>query len=167
MTFTAIVTTSRLYNGATVTNTASYSSAAFGGGVSKAAVFEIVRQTFYPIVGLEKTGSAPRPYPGAAITYTIGLTNYGDHTVPGLVLTDTLPAGVVGMPLAWSGDLRAGETRAFTLPAVITDDISFIGQIVTNTAYLVYSNTLYLAEAALVVKEAPAHMVYLPLVMRE
>ncbi len=83
--------------------------------------------------------------PGTPVTYTITVTNDGPSTVHSLVLTDTLPAGllnpVFGPPSVgsydaatgvWSGlDLAAGQSVTITLSG--TPDPAMTGNLV-NTA---------------------------------
>jgi uncharacterized repeat protein (TIGR01451 family) len=71
---------------------------------------------------------------GEPITFTIVMTNAGNADATSVVITDTLPGGVVGDDLHWRGNVSAGKQVEFTIPAVVTTSSAFRGQTITNTA---------------------------------
>jgi uncharacterized repeat protein (TIGR01451 family) len=84
-------------------------------------------------VTLTKTASAPSVVAGEQLTYTLVLSNAGSIAVPGLVLTDTLPADVTYAsanpapgnvnPLVWNvGTLAANQTLTYTVVVNVSSD---------------------------------------------
>ncbi|MDY7079810.1 MAG: DUF1566 domain-containing protein, partial [Chloroflexota bacterium] len=78
--------------------------------------------------------------PGDAITYTVAVANSGDADAANVVVTDTLPAAVVGDDLSWTGIVTAGEQVTFTIPATVEDSMLLLGQTVVNTATYSYAS---------------------------
>ena len=61
-------------------------------------------------LGLTKSDSPDPVLAGQLLTYTLGVSNAGPHTAPGVTVTDTLPTGVdVRLGDALSGQLLAVE----------------------------------------------------------
>jgi uncharacterized repeat protein (TIGR01451 family) len=102
-----------------------------------------------------KTVSAGPYTPGAAVTYTIVITNTGDTAAgdnPGNELTDTLPAqltlvsasatagtataNVVPNQVTWNGTIPAGGSVTITVNAIING--CFEGQTISNQATHLY-----------------------------
>lgn len=82
-------------------------------------------------LALSKTVSPAQAKTGDRVTYTLTLVNSGPDTATNVVLTDTLPAGLVsitaegaaqqGNTLAWTvGSLPSGARRTFTVQATAT-----------------------------------------------
>jgi uncharacterized repeat protein (TIGR01451 family) len=67
------------------------------------------------------------------------IANSGDVDATGVHVTDTLPVGVTGVDLDWTGTITAADQVAFTIPALVTTSAAFYGQTVANTAY--YTHT--------------------------
>jgi uncharacterized repeat protein (TIGR01451 family) len=76
---------------------------------------------------------------GDAITYTVVMANSGSGDAAGVRVTDTLPVGVTGVDLDWTGTITNGDQVAFTIPALVTTSVAFYGQTVANTAH--YTHT--------------------------
>lgn len=70
---------------------------------------------------------------GDAITHTIIISNSGNEDATGVSVADTLPTGVDGQDLSWTGTVTAGESLTFTLAVTVTDEAGY-GAIVLNTA---------------------------------
>jgi uncharacterized repeat protein (TIGR01451 family) len=77
---------------------------------------------------------------GEPITYTIVLANGGDADADDVLLTDLLPAGVIGDDLSWTGTVRAGDQIEFTLPVTVSSDALFCGETITNSAVFWHSS---------------------------
>jgi uncharacterized repeat protein (TIGR01451 family) len=101
---------------------------------------------------------------GAPLSYTIAVSNGGPIDVVGLVVTDTLPVGLSGPDLAWTGNVSAGAAVRFDITAVVTTDVAYCGRSITNTAWLSHSSGRGSASAYLTVHCVGS--VYLPLVER-
>ena len=103
------------------------------------------------ILRAAKTVNDPRPAPGDIVTYTVTITNVGTGDATGVVVSDTLPAGmtlsgtvtVQGSPnpiVQTSGSLlrvsdltvTAGGVVSVAIPVYITPGLW--GQVITNTA---------------------------------
>ena len=94
-------------------------------------------------LSIDKKASANPVTAGDALTYTLTINNAGPDKATGVVVTDTLPAGVTFAsanpaqdagpnPLVWNvGDIDAGDSRTITI--VVNVDTSTVGDI-TNTA---------------------------------
>jgi uncharacterized repeat protein (TIGR01451 family) len=126
-------------------------------------------------VTLTKTASAPSVLPSGQLTYTLVLSNAAPIAIPGLVLTDTLPAGASyasatpppdGLsPLVWNvGTLAANQVLTYTLVVNISGNAT--GSLV-NSAQLatpalagpatatVTTSVTSLADLALTVSDSP------------
>jgi uncharacterized repeat protein (TIGR01451 family) len=86
-------------------------------------------------VTLTKTASASSVMAGGQLTYTLVLSNAGSIAVPGLVLTDTLPAGADYVsatpppnalnPLVWNvGALAATQALTYTLVVSVSSNLT-------------------------------------------
>ena len=95
-----------------------------------------------------KTVNDDTPDEGDTIVYTIVLTNNGPHNAGGIVVSDSLPAGVTYITdtattgsysaSTWEiNDLPAGSTGTLTIS--VTVDEGAAGRIITNTAVLTSS----------------------------
>ena len=115
---------------------------------------------------------------GEAVVYTITLHNSGDGAAEGVVLTDTLPAGVTfggwieqsgaaynAGVVTWRGDLPASAGLTIVFTATVDMDWALHGQTLTNTVtFSSLNGGAGQAQAAFTVR--PLSTVYLPLVMR-
>jgi uncharacterized repeat protein (TIGR01451 family) len=77
---------------------------------------------------------------GDAITYTVVIANSGDVDATGVRVTDTLPVGVTGVDLDWTGTVTAADQVAFTVPALVTTSAAFYAQTITNTTYYTHTS---------------------------
>lgn len=157
--FTAVVTDNAAYHGATVSNTA-YLAA------DRTARADLFLAPPGPSLMLTKTVAAARVpvWPGDPITYTLIAANAGGADAEAVWLTDTLPAGLIGAGLDWTGVLTAGQTLSFTLPAQVISETSILGHSIINTAWL--SHTSAQLSAAVVVTIRGAYIIYLPVVRK-
>ncbi len=78
------------------------------------------------------SGSNPA-VPGDPLTYIIVLANHGQGDADDVTVQDTLPTGVSGSNLDWTGLVTASESLTFTIVATVTDEAGY-GAIVLNTA---------------------------------
>ncbi|MHB1295830.1 MAG: InlB B-repeat-containing protein [Anaerolineae bacterium] len=83
---------------------------------------------------------------GDVVTYSIELDNNGEGSATGVVITDTLPAGVEfgafvgnaggaqedGGVITWGGTVAAGETMTITFTATLAQDRSLYATTITN-----------------------------------
>jgi hypothetical protein len=129
--------------------------------------------------GEELGGTVNLPSQGV-VTYTIALNNTSVSTATGVLMTDTLPTAVDfggwverngARPLTptdvitWGGDIAAGIEETIRFTATITTTLDFAGETITNIAKFSSADTgLVSDEAAFTI--APAHNIYLPLVLR-
>ena len=100
---------------------------------------------------------------GDVVTYTISLSNLGSNDARGFVLTDILPAGLIGNDLEETVDIPAGETVSFVLTATVSTDPSYYGATITNVARFSHISASGQAEASITVQNL--YYVYLPLVL--
>lgn len=102
--------------------------------------YEILAGSSSPL-SIAKTVATPHTpvQLGDPITYTVVVTNGGDTGATGVHITDTLPTGVGGSNLDWTGAIAAGEHAAFVLAAEVTTDTAYAGRTIVNTAS--YSHT--------------------------
>jgi len=121
----------------------------------------------YPALALSKTAAPENnvPYHGT-VTCTLILSNTGLGDASGVVLTDTLPAGVTfarwverpagaaesGGTLAWNGALAASSALTFTF--VVTHTGGY-GDVITNTAEYGHSSGSGAAQATFTVAGPP------------
>lgn len=78
-------------------------------------------------------------YPGDPVTYTVVVTNQGNAAAVGVHVTDSLPPGVTGIDLDWTGTISPGERVEFTILAVVDPSPGlYYGQLITNTASFQY-----------------------------
>ena len=91
---------------------------------------------------------------GDKANFSLTVTNTGSSTARGIELVDVLPVGLVGQNLNQSFDLKAGESKTFTVPATVADNASGA---ITNTANLNWNGTTQQASASLRVLE-PANL---------
>jgi len=164
--FTAIVTNASAYYGATVSNMAYLTAAGFDPGVSNVAEFRIEQAPPAPYLVITKsvaTAHTPAQL-GDSITYTIVVTNSGFADAVGVMLTDTLPAGVTGAGLNWTGVISATQSVSFTLGATVTTDTAYLGRPITNTVYLSHASGNTFAHARFAI--ASKTIIYLPVVMQ-
>jgi uncharacterized repeat protein (TIGR01451 family) len=105
---------------------------------------------------LTKTVDRASVLSGETATFTISVKNSGGSSATGIQLIDILPAGLMGQDLTSSFDLKAGETKTFT---VVTKVTSAISDTIINTANLNWNGTTQQASAKLEVSiPAPAKL---------
>jgi len=110
------------------------------------------------------TPAVDAPYHGA-VAYTLVLSNTGAISDTAVILTDTLPAGVVfgewlanpgalaaGNAITWTGALTAETALTFTFTALHTGDYE---DVITNTAS--FSGTLQTGYATATFSVVPTH----------
>ncbi|UCB43246.1 MAG: DUF11 domain-containing protein, partial [Dehalococcoidales bacterium] len=144
-TLTIIVTVDVETRG-TLTNTAEVSSMDTDTNLGNNTVTEDTTVRAYTNLWIDKDDDTDPLYPGDTLTYTVAVGNGGPHDASGVVVEDTLPAGVtfvsaVGSQgtathtagiVAWDiGELANGATATLTI--VVTIDADTEGTI-TNTA---------------------------------
>ncbi|MFP4346512.1 MAG: DUF11 domain-containing protein, partial [Anaerolineales bacterium] len=110
------------------------------------------------------------------VTYTITLSNSGNAAATGILITDTLPAGVTfdafventggaaedAGVITWNGDLADGESLTIVFTALVADDTE---DSITNVVEFVSENAGDgTDEATFTLK--PQYMIYLPLTLR-
>lgn len=123
----------------------------------------------YPL-NLHKAVDAPRLVAGAPVTYTITIGNDG-QTLGGIVLSDTLPAGVefasadppgtydpATRELVW-GPLTATTGAWFTATVVVTTAVTEISpcSLITNTVYLYHESKESPLQATASHRARPCH----------
>jgi uncharacterized repeat protein (TIGR01451 family) len=131
-TISAVVTTNISFYGQTITNTAHYIHTSRSG--SDDAAFTIIGPPILSIVKTVETAHDP-VHLGDPITYTVVVANTGADDAAGVHITDALPVGVVGSDLDATRTVTAGEQVELTIAGTVTDDISFYGATIVNTAY--------------------------------
>jgi uncharacterized repeat protein (TIGR01451 family) len=97
-------------------------------------------------IKLEKSVDRSEVKPGDTANFTIKVTNIGGSSATGIQLTDVLPAGLNGENLNSSVDLGAGESKSFTIPALVTATKS--GTII-NSAQTLWNGEQLTASASL------------------
>ncbi|GIK42646.1 MAG: hypothetical protein BroJett011_64790 [Chloroflexota bacterium] len=146
--------------GEVITNTAYFSHLLTAGQASTA--FTVAGP---PQLALTKTVQLSQIplQPGDPLTYTVVIANLGTGNATGVVVTDTLPAYVLGPDLNQTVNVAAGESLTFTLAATLSDTTPF-GEVITNTAYFSHPLTAGQARAAFLVQEMKP--VYLPIISK-
>jgi uncharacterized repeat protein (TIGR01451 family) len=141
---TATITVQVNASSGTITNTATESQTnPDPGGVQSSAV--PINPTSAANVSIRKTVSGPTPADGTDVTYTLKLTNAGPDAATGVLVIDTLPAGLVclgdfapvgsisgcGTTITWTvGTLADGAVET----ATITVQVNASSGTITNTA---------------------------------
>ncbi len=105
------------------------------------------------IIKLIDTGGLAETPLGGVITYTIVISNSGNGIASGVVMTDPMPAGITfgewidrgsaqsPPPVTWGPwDVTAHTAYTLSFTANVTGNISFGGQVITNTAYFTAAN---------------------------
>jgi uncharacterized repeat protein (TIGR01451 family) len=87
---------------------------------------------------------------GDTVNFTLTVSNSGGSAARGIQLTDVLPAGLTGAGLSESFDLKAGESKTFSVPATVNEGAKGL---ITNTAKLKWNNTELSAPASVRVLE--------------
>jgi uncharacterized repeat protein (TIGR01451 family) len=90
---------------------------------------------------------------GEVVTYTLTLSNDGVDQAVGIVLTDTLPAGVTfggfvqdngavyqAGVISWNGDLAVGANLMIIFTVTVNMDAALYGQTLTNTVEVAAAN---------------------------
>jgi uncharacterized repeat protein (TIGR01451 family) len=133
-----------------------------------------------PVLETWRKRAAPlRPGLGQAVSYTLLVSNTGNLTASGLVLSDHLPATLelvrgtlqadgsssLLLPertIVWRGDLPPGQELRLTYALTATPATS-LGARLTNTAWLAAQQV---APSSRQVAITYCHLVYLPLVSK-
>ncbi len=111
----------------------------------------------FPVLSITKTvqlANTPANL-GDLITYTVVLVNSGTGDAVGVVVTDSLPAGVIGNNLNEVVTVTTGAPVQFVITATVTPDPAYYGQTITNTAYLGHSSGNGSASAPFIVIGPP------------
>jgi len=158
---TATVSTDPSYYGATITNVARFSHISASGQAEASITLE---PGTVDIV-IDKTVATPHTpvLLGDVVTYTVSVANNGTLTAENVVITDTLPAGLIGNDLEKTVDIPAGEAVSFVLTATVSTDPSYYGATITNVARFSHISASGQAEASITVQNL--YYVYLPLVL--
>jgi uncharacterized repeat protein (TIGR01451 family) len=157
----AEVTTDTAYYGAMITNTAHVRHSSWQ--ASATATFAVQNAPLLPLLSIGKTvetASSPVRLQ-EPITYTIVVANRGLGDAADVMVFDHLPQGVTGNDLKWTGTVQAGGQVAFTLPAVVTDNLDFGGRTITNTATFLHPTASGSASVAFTLGEVQC--LYLPI----
>ncbi len=98
---------------------------------------------------------------GEVVTYTMTLSNSGDGTATGIVLTDALPTEVTfggfvqqngatfgSGTVSWTGALNASAQTQIVFTATVGVNTSFLGRVVTNTVSMTAANAAGQAASA-------------------
>src|SRR5262249_36489917 len=88
-------------------------------------------------LGVTKTGSATLVMPGAKVTYTIVVTNFGPSTVTSLKLVDTLPTqflNPVYRPSAGSSNPATGDWTGLNLAKNQSVTMTITATVATNAS---------------------------------
>lgn len=127
------------------------------------------------ILKVDKTGSAEEVYPGVSLIYTLTYQNKGTDPAADIVLTDTLPTGVIasgatpapthtnGRQWVWEeiATLDAGDTETIVITTTVANDaVGLLYNFVEITAPEAWGDTDSLYTAV------KSRAIYLPLVMR-
>jgi len=168
LTFTARVTNTHTFYAAQVYNTAYATSVAAGTGKAQ-AVFTIEDASPMPILMISKTVTT-RQTPvqlGDPVTYTIIVANVGTMDAAGVLVTDTLPSGIIGAALNETIAVSAGTAHTFTLPARIVTDTVYAGQTLTNTAAITHTSSgRRFAQVSVTIAGSSSYAIYLPVVAK-
>lgn len=112
-----------------VTNTSAAEACTFG--------FEVVGLDCVQAeadLSVTKSVDSPAAGPGSAVTFTINVANVGPSTATGVVVVDTLPAGLTfvstsgcsedpnGVPTCTLGDISSGSSASYTVAAIVALD---------------------------------------------
>ncbi len=87
---------------------------------------------------------------GDKVNFSLTVTNTGSSSARGIELIDVLPVGLNGQNLNQTFDLKAGESKTFSVPATVSENAS--GSI-TNTANLTWNGAKQQASASIRVLE--------------
>ncbi|MEJ2211390.1 MAG: DUF1566 domain-containing protein, partial [Anaerolineae bacterium] len=123
---------------------------------SEPAAFEILPAAPGPSLTIHKTVETQNTpaEPGETVTYTIVVANDGDAGVEATI-GDTLPAGVQGDDLSWTGTIPADDEVAFTIQATVAQDPAYAGRTIVNTARVSYAGGSGSASASFVAAGTP------------
>jgi len=115
--------------------------------------------------------------PGDRVTFTLTLSNSGETTVSGIVLSDVLPAevdfgqwviqngaGVANDVITWSGDLEARASLTIVFTALVRRDVPADGCTVINTARFTWNGVSVARSVNFTVRRT--WQIFLPLVTR-
>ena len=140
-TLTATTTSSGVASVTVTANstTGSYLVEAAANGVADPANFTLTNTSYITLSLAKSVDLLTSPAePGDPLTYTLVISNSGNEDATAVTVADTLPTGVSGSNLDWTGTVTAGESLTFTIAATVTDEAGY-GAIVLNTA--TYSHT--------------------------
>jgi uncharacterized repeat protein (TIGR01451 family) len=86
-----------------------------------------------PALTITKTVTPTTPLPGQAITYTVVVSNSGGGNANGVLVRDTLPAGVSGTNLSRTVTITAGHSQTFVITATVDTNVGY-GATIQNSA---------------------------------
>ncbi len=141
-TFEITVTVASAATGS-LTNTATVASDVTDPDTSDNTATETTSVVTSADLRIAKTDSPDPVRLGGTVTYTVTVTNDGPSDATGVVVTDTLPAGVVqartsgcaeddrGTPTCTLGTIAAGASKSYTITARVTGNTT---RVLVNTA---------------------------------
>jgi uncharacterized repeat protein (TIGR01451 family) len=147
--------------GAIITNTAYYSHTS-GGGKDTANLIVAGSPQLAITKAVELSNTPPKP--GDPLTYTIVVANNGASKAIGVVISDTLPAYIIGADLYQIINIAVGESLTFTFTASLDDDVPF-GETITNTVSFSHTSGSGQDSNVFSVKEAKEN--YLPIILKD
>jgi uncharacterized repeat protein (TIGR01451 family) len=150
---TVTVTVNTSYSSASLVNSATVSATPPGGGtVTATGATTVAVNAPMPAFTLTKTSNSVRVAPGGSIVWTLNYRNYGTGTATGVVISDTLPAGITFTSctggcthsngvVTWSlGTVAAGAAASVTLTTAVVSETPFTyPNPVRNTARLIWT----------------------------
>lgn len=83
----------------------------------------------YPDLGIAKSASASRVWPGEGLTYTLSFSNTGPARATGVVISDALPGGLTAVGFTYSGAAitpTAGVTYAWRVQDLLLNESGLI-----------------------------------------
>ncbi|TWU41376.1 Large cysteine-rich periplasmic protein OmcB precursor [Novipirellula aureliae] len=116
-TFTILTNTIDEAATGTLTNTASLDDPA--DGVITATAETTLTPDFDVVVEKEVSNAAPEP--GATVVYTVTVNNEGPSTASGVILTDTIPAGLTFVSGTLNNQNGTSDGSVVTFPAITLD----------------------------------------------
>jgi uncharacterized repeat protein (TIGR01451 family) len=119
---------------------------------------------------------------GTTIDYTIVVHNSGDQTAGGVVMTDTIPAGLTYVPaslsvvgggssgensgvISWSGDVNSGASISITYSTVVSASLP-MGTVIKNTAEIAANGATIERSASTTVLNNVTNLIYFPYFVR-
>ncbi len=118
---------------------------------SQTIIITVTDSGIVPNLTITKTVQATTnpPAPGDPLTYTIIIANSGNGNAANVIVTDTLPSGLSGSDLSWSGMVMAYKSLTFTINANIINNAAYYNTTITNSAYFSHTSAQGQADVAL------------------